>query len=239
MPDDPNGKKRYDPLFDEIFKGILMPDLRPRERPQIELPKFEIVKHRPPIYAPMGVPSPVLDPLAVFPFEPKMSPEQELREMLCKLQLRLGPPEPTSPYDARLYAMAEGLGFKPVRDTQFGLDFKRGLLMMDLIAGPAERVLSLSHEIGHAQRMKEGKLKLEVFMEWNGGGRVHDRKLLRHIIQEELMAWRVGMKILRQLGCRFSDVRAVQHFRRMCLSTYRMATNQRIGAVRRLKIEGV
>jgi len=208
-------KKRYDPLFDEIFKGVMWPTLTP-------LP--------PHIANPLSLPVPPNDPPSPIDFQ------SELQRIMRQMQLRLGPPKPTSRYDERFYALSLELGFKPVPDTKFGLDFPDRLLMMDPLAPPPERVLSLAHELGHAQRFQAGLLNPEIYKDWNMFGK-NKPEVARYIMKEEVMAWRLGMRILRSFGCRFSDTAGARHFRLTCLATYRAATNLYAGSIRHLKLE--
>lgn len=163
--------------------------------------------------------------------------ETRLRKLLIELMLNSSPPTPISPFDERLFEMARAFGFKTVPGPEFGLDWKNKMLLIKVDAPPIERVLSVAHELGHAQRMAAGHLDFDIFWRW------HQRQplpadALRHVITEEIMAWKLGMRVLRQMGCRFSDPRGVRRFREMCLSTYRSATRQWSFAVRRLRMEG-
>lgn len=232
-------KKGYDPLFDEIFKGVLMPDLKPRERPRLPDIMPDIGRK---FYAPAGLPKldPFYMPWPTFgdPWSGPVDPlaGKSLDDMIAEIQARIGPPKPTSPHDERLFAMSTDLGFKPIIDTKFGLDFKHKTLMTDPTASPAMRVLSIGHELGHAQRFKAGKLKIDVFFKWNTTHRM-DPQVCRHVMTEEIMAWRWGLRTLREIGCRFSNSAAVRLFRRECLSSYRNTVRIHVAAVRRLKLE--
>jgi hypothetical protein len=235
MPDD--HERKSGPYFD-YTKGVTRPKPNDLEvkypwnesrfddllttkwpMPKLDLDKFEAVQQTDPWYT-----------------DPKRDTLTELRKMLLEMQIEVGPPKPITPYDERLYAMARDLGFSPVGDTQFSLDFQNNLLRIASLAPGAERVLSVAHELGHAARYRAGRLDTSIIMRWNARGALKSNEL-RYIVQEELLAWRGGMKIIRSLGVRFSSPPLARQFRQLCLSTYRLSTNQRTGAIRHLKIE--
>jgi hypothetical protein len=212
--DDPK-KPKMDPIFEELLRPLGGKGL-----PKMVRPEYSIN-----------------DPGLPRPAPPPRTSSLDKQLALDMLQMMLGPPPALSPAEAELYLMARRAGYRPVQGTLFGVDHVRKKLYVDMIClDPAQRLLSVAHELGHIERISSGKMNMSSFLEARND---FNPKKRRYAMLEEILAWRLGMRLLRRLGVRFSNRRAVRAFRHTCLSTYRTSFGIHGRLIRSLKVEGI
>jgi hypothetical protein len=110
---------------------------------------------------------------------------------------------------------------------------------VDVDTDAATRLLAISHELGHATRISQGKCDNATIKQWHRHKRMGPkdeelRKLSYLVMREEVMAWREGMRILRKIGVKFNSARAIRDTRTAILASYRYTTKvrgRRLGAL--------
>jgi hypothetical protein len=168
---------------------------------------------------------------------PEKNPGNIMAEIITNLKMMLPPPAPTSEAEAKMQMMAMDLGWKPVVGAIFSLDIVHRFLNIAPGEPEAIKILSIAHELGHAIRFKEDPKREAVILKGRLPLAFKSAQDTRNLIIEEVLAWREGMKICRDLGVRFSSRRAARHFRNDCLSTYRVNHGVHRAAIRALTVK--
>ena len=176
-------------------------------------------------------------PTLPMPFDIPKTPGYVMNQMIVNLKSLLPSPKPTSFAEAKMQIMAENMGWKPVIGAIFSLDLIIRFLNIAPDEPEAIKILSIAHEIGHAIRFKQDKKREAVILMSRLPGVCKTPEDDRNLIIEEVMAWREGMRICRDLGVQFSSRKASRHFRNACLSTYRVNHGIHRAAIRSLTVK--
>jgi hypothetical protein len=242
--DDPKKKGELDPVFDQVMKGFMNPPPKADIFDPSKL-QFETMKHRAPV-DPFKI-DPFFTPLPYVPFDdifgnadpfgkPPKSVSERILDLLTDVRRRLPPVAPASPIEAKLFAVATELGYKPISDAVFGLDVETMFLHVVEKEPATVRAVCVAHEVGHALVNRKLGLTADDIKRFNALHPNDEQK--RKIIRNEMLAWREGMRQLRLAGGVFKHPRAVRAIRRSCISTYRALCGFPAGAVKNLQLKG-
>lgn len=150
----------------------------------------------------------------------------QLESFITILKKTLPPPKPASEYEARMYQMARAMGWKPVVGHVYRLDIVNRFLEVNVTEPPGMRLLSIAHEIGHAIRFFMNPPLIDRLTEIRAmPNSLRSNEERRLLIKDEILAWREGMRICRDMGVKFNSSRSVRQFRRDCIATYRLTNH--------------
>jgi len=228
MDDHKKNKPLLDPVFEDLlrtaFPGTSIPPMRGQFTGKPERVRFpDLVFSDDPL-------KPVVNTTSKDMFE-------DIQKMMRDIQLRIGKAVPLNRFEERLYEMAINMGYTPLSDRFFGLHVRNKTLLIDREEKcPANRLLAISHELGHAVRFQDNKSDPDLAVKWSKRTGA-DPVLARAVMREEIMAWRIGAQILRQIGVKFNSPKFVRANRLAVLATYRMTTKVRGPLMSRLQLK--
>jgi hypothetical protein len=227
---------RLDPLFGDILKNIMIPPRRTTRDPigMFEGPSPEqLARAMEDLGKDCGDPD--------CPVHGQGKGGAELREILRDL---IGGEsyKPTSPAQEKLARETAYLGFRVVTGKHFACDYLLKRIVIVPTALEAELVVAWAHELGHATRFAAGRLDMLSQMKIGMSGRKDlPPHLRRFMVSEEILAWRLGLSILRRLAIpvpkaitrrlRMQTVDSYRHNQHMPNAFTRNASRRMLGAL--------